>query len=119
MLDQFVQKSFVNRGIEFSPLLLLVVLIVCGVPLTAQETQENRSDSPFSGIQLRQIGPFRGGRSGAVTGVQSEPLTFYMGATGGGIFKTPIADDQLKLGSVGAIAVADSDPNVVYAARPI
>ena len=123
MSDQFAQKSFVNRGIEFLPFLLLVVLIVCSLPLTAQATQENKSDSPFSGIQFRQIGPFRGGRSGAVTGVQSEPLTFYMGATGGGIFKTvdggnhwtPIADDQLKLGSVGAIAVADSDPNVVYA----
>jgi photosystem II stability/assembly factor-like uncharacterized protein len=55
--------------------------------------------------------------------VQSQPLTFYMGATGGGIWKTadggmhwlPVADGQIKLGSVGAIAVADSDPNVVYA----
>jgi photosystem II stability/assembly factor-like uncharacterized protein len=60
---------------------------------------------------------------GAVTGVQSQPQTFYFGATGGGIFKTtdggihwhPVADGQLKLGSVGAIAVADSDPNIVYA----
>jgi photosystem II stability/assembly factor-like uncharacterized protein len=58
-----------------------------------------------------------------VTGVQSEPLTFYFGATGGGIWKTtdagihwmPVADGQLKLGSVGAIAVADTDPNIVYA----
>ena len=60
---------------------------------------------------------------GAVTGVQAQPLTFYFGATGGGIFKTtdggehwaPVADGQLKLGSVGAIAVADTDPNIVYA----
>ncbi len=79
--------------------------------------------SPFAGIAFRQIGPFRGGRVGAVTGVQSQPQTFYFGATGGGIFKTtdggihwrPVADGQLKLGSVGAIAVADSDPNIVYA----
>ena len=88
MSEQFVQKSFVNRNFEFSVLSLLALLIACGFPLTAQEKQENRSDSPFSGIQFRQIGPFRGGRSGAVTGVQSEPLTFYMRATGGGIFKT-------------------------------
>ncbi len=58
-----------------------------------------------------------------MTGVQSQPQTFYFGATGGGIFKTtdggihwrPVADGQLKLGSVGAIAVSDSDPNIVYA----
>jgi len=104
MSDQFVQKSIVTSGFEFSIRSLLVLLIACSFPLTAQETQEKRSDSPFSGIQFRQIGPFRRGRSGAVTGVQSEPLTFYMGATGGSIFKTvdggnhwsPIADGQLK-----------------------
>jgi photosystem II stability/assembly factor-like uncharacterized protein len=85
--------------------------------------QEPATDSPFAGVTFRQIGPFRGGRVGAVTGVQSQPLTFYMGATGGGIWKTtdggahwlPIADGQIKLGSVGAIAVSDSDPNVIYA----
>jgi photosystem II stability/assembly factor-like uncharacterized protein len=84
---------------------------------------EAKSEGHFAGLEFRQIGPFRGGRVGAVTGVQSEPLTFYFGATGGGIFKTtdagahwtPVADGQLKLGSVGAIAVADSDPNILYA----
>ena len=78
--------------------------------------------SPFDALKFRQVGPFRGGRVGAVTGVQSQPLTFYFGATGGGIFKTtdggahwlPVADGQLKLGSIGAIAVSDSDPNIVY-----
>jgi hypothetical protein len=76
MSDQFVQKNFVYRTFEFSVLSLLAIQVACDFPLTAQEKQENRSDSPFSGIQFRQIGPFRGGRSGAVTGVQSEPLTF-------------------------------------------
>ena len=76
MSDQFVQKSFVYRTFEFSVLSLLAIQVACDFPLTAQEKQENRSDSPFSGFQFRQIGPFRGGRSGAVTGVQSEPLTF-------------------------------------------
>jgi photosystem II stability/assembly factor-like uncharacterized protein len=85
--------------------------------------QANKEGAPFAGLAFRQIGPFRGGRVGAVTGVQSQPFTFYFGATGGGIWKTtdggihwnPVADGQLKLGSVGAIAVADSDPNIVYA----
>jgi photosystem II stability/assembly factor-like uncharacterized protein len=96
------------------------VLFSTGMTVLAQEPAP---DSPFAEISFRQIGPFRGGRVGAVTGVQSQPLTFYMGATGGGIWKTtdggahwlPIADGQIKLGSVGAIAVSDSDPNIVYA----
>ena len=85
--------------------------------------QQANEDGPFAGLAFRQIGPFRGGRVGAVTGVQSQPMTFYFGATGGGIFKTtdggihwtPIADGQLKLGSIGAIAVSDSNPNILYA----
>lgn len=82
-----------------------------------------KAAAPYAGLAFRQIGPFRGGRVGAVSGVQTQPFTFYFGATGGGIFKTvdggihwaPVADGQLKLGSVGAIAVSDSDPNIVYA----
>jgi photosystem II stability/assembly factor-like uncharacterized protein len=74
-------------------------------------------------LRFRQVGPFRGGRSVAVTGVPSQPNVYYFGAVGGGVFKTtdsgltwvPMSDGQLKTGSVGAIAVADSDPNVVYA----
>jgi photosystem II stability/assembly factor-like uncharacterized protein len=81
------------------------------------------NDSRLSGLKFRQLGPFRGGRSGAVAGSQNDPLTYYMGATGGGIFKTidggiqwtPLSDGQIKLGSVGAIAVAESDSNIVYA----
>ncbi len=99
------------------------LLPVCGTSgLEAQSAGEAKLDSSFSVLKFRQIGPFRGGRVGAVTGVPSQPQTFYQGATGGGIFKTtdggahwtPIADGQLKLGSVGAIAVADSDPNILY-----
>src|SRR5215469_792171 len=74
-------------------------------------------------LRFRQIGPFRGGRVVAVAGIPSQPATYYFGGVGGGIFKTtdsglswvPVSDGQLKTGSVGAIAVADSDPNTVYA----
>lgn len=88
----------------------------------AQDSKPANPSDPYSQLKFRQIGPFRGGRSVAVAGVQSDPLTFYMGATGGGVFKTvdagnhwlPISDRQFKTGSVGAIAVADSDPNIIY-----
>src|SRR5215831_15765396 len=77
----------------------------------------------LSTLRYRQIGPFRGGRVVAVTGVPSQPNVYYFGAVGGGVFKTtdsgnswiPVSDGQFRTGSVGAIAVADSDPNVVYA----
>ncbi|MGI8469751.1 MAG: VPS10 domain-containing protein, partial [Pyrinomonadaceae bacterium] len=70
----------------------------------------------------RLIGPFRGGRVGAVEGVPSQPNVYYFGATGGGVWKTTdgganrenISDGFFKTGSVGAIAVAESDPNVIY-----
>src|SRR4051812_27252464 len=77
----------------------------------------------LNSLRFRQIGPFRGGRSVAVAGVASEPDTYYFGAVGGGVFKTtdggltwaPVSDGQFKTGSVGALAVADSDPNIIYA----
>ncbi|HET9527901.1 MAG TPA: hypothetical protein VFO99_17130 [Pyrinomonadaceae bacterium] len=73
-------------------------------------------------MKWRSIGPFRGGRSVAGTGVVGDPKTYYMGTTGGGLWKTEdmglswrsISDGYFKTGSVGAIAVAESDPNVVY-----
>src|SRR5580704_152991 len=73
-------------------------------------------------LRFRLVGPFRGGRVVAVTGVPSQPNVFYFGSVGGGVWKTtdggnswqPITDGQLKTSSVGAIAVADSDPNVIY-----
>jgi photosystem II stability/assembly factor-like uncharacterized protein len=74
------------------------------------------------GMKWRQIGPFRGGRVLAVAGVPGDPNTYYFGAVAGGIFKstngglswTPTFDHQ-DISSIGAIAVADSNPNVLYA----
>ncbi len=73
-------------------------------------------------LKYRSIGPFRGGRVTAVAGSAAQPYTYYFGATGGGVWKTtnsgaswaPLTDDFLKTGSVGALAVSESDPNILY-----
>src|SRR6185503_2762293 len=76
----------------------------------------------FKGMKYRLVGPSRGGRVTTVTGVPSQPRTFYMGVASGGVFRTtdgganwvPITDGKVPLGSTGAIAVADSDPKIIY-----
>jgi photosystem II stability/assembly factor-like uncharacterized protein len=80
------------------------------------------ADGYFKPLQWRSIGPFRGGRSVASSGVVGDPYTYYMGTTGGGLWKTDdagvswhnISDGFFKTGSVGAVAVSESDPNIVY-----
>jgi photosystem II stability/assembly factor-like uncharacterized protein len=75
------------------------------------------------GLRYRMIGPLRGGRVTAVTGVPSQPLTYYMGTTGGGVWKTTdagiswrnVSDGYFAVASMGAVEVAPSNPNVVYA----
>ena len=99
-------------------LLLALVLSCCSMPLHAQPDYHTY----FKPVKWRSIGPFRGGRSVAATGVVGQPATYYMGTTGGGLWKTEdmglswqnISDGFARTGSVGAIAVAESDPNVVY-----
>ena len=76
----------------------------------------------FAPIKYRNIGPFRGGRSVTASGVIGDPLTYYMGTTGGGLWKTEdagqywtnISDGYFKTGSVGAVAVSETNPNIVY-----
>jgi len=76
----------------------------------------------FRGFRFRMVGPPRGGRVTTVTGVPSQPRTFYMGVASGGVFRTtdgggswqPITDGKVPLGSTGSIAVAESDPNIIY-----
>ncbi len=97
----------------FFPLLLLTVVFA---------TKAQNPDSIFKYVKFRNIGPFRGGRSVCATGVVGDPLTYYMGTTGGGLWKTEdagvswgnISDGYFKTGSVGAVAVSESDPNIVY-----
>src|SRR6202171_283669 len=77
----------------------------------------------WSGMKYRMIGPERGGRVTTVTGVPSQPDTFYMGGTGGGVWKTTdaghswvnVSDGFFSVSSMGAVEVSLSDPNIVYA----
>jgi photosystem II stability/assembly factor-like uncharacterized protein len=76
----------------------------------------------FQPLEWRSIGPYRGGRVTTVAGVDSQPLVYYMGATGGGVWKTtdagitwePISDGYFKTGSVGSIAVYQANPSILY-----
>ncbi|HET6862527.1 MAG TPA: hypothetical protein VFH91_05750 [Pyrinomonadaceae bacterium] len=93
--------------------------------LFAQAPQPSGADdynAIFKVVKWRSIGPFRGGRSNSACGVIGDPNTYYMGTTGGGLWKTDdmgiswrnVSDNYFKTGSVGAVAVAESDSNVVY-----
>ncbi|HUA86842.1 MAG TPA: hypothetical protein VMB85_23455 [Bryobacteraceae bacterium] len=91
--------------------------------VSALAAAQTYNPAMWSGMRYRQIGPYRGGRVTAVTGVPSEPLTFYMGSTGGGVWKTTdaghtwvnVSDGFFKVASMGAIEVSLSNPDVVYA----
>lgn len=115
-----------KRSLVLPVLAAICLLSVAGTAPAAsqQNTPEPVYDPDLYGaLQYRLVGPFRGGRVTAVTGVPSQPDTFYMGSTGGGVWKTTdfgetwvnVTDGQ-DFGSagVGAVAVAPSDPNVVY-----
>jgi photosystem II stability/assembly factor-like uncharacterized protein len=87
-------------------------------------TALSAADAPFwANMKYRMVGPERGGRVTTVTGVPSQPLTFYMGSTGGGVYKTTdaghawinVSDGQIAVGSMGAVEVSQSNPDVVYA----
>ncbi|HEY4422596.1 MAG TPA: hypothetical protein VGN10_00235 [Pyrinomonadaceae bacterium] len=102
---------------------LAFALILSVVPIYAQNGTPPKPPDLLKALQYRSIGPYRGGRSAAVTGVPSQPFVFYYGSTGGGVWKTTdgginwesVSDGSVfGTGSVGAIAVADSDPNTVY-----
>src|SRR6266404_5302841 len=91
---------------------------------TTESTSATGQTDALKALQWRQVGPFRGGRSTAVTGVATQPMVFYFGGTGGGVWKTidgginwqAVSDGSVfGTGSVGAIGLSDSDPNVIYA----
>src|SRR5215813_4524896 len=105
-------------------LALLLAWSLSGDPsLSATENASAKIDPKlFQGLRYRNIGPHRGGRVTAIAGHRRQPHMFYMGATGGGVWKTTdagqnwqnVSDGYFETASIGAIAVAESDPNVIY-----
>ena len=87
----------------------------------SKKSKINYNESLYNSIEYRLIGPFRGGRAGTAVGVLNNPNLYYMGTAGGGVWKTqdagstwePISDGYFG-GSIGAIAVSESDPNIIY-----
>ncbi len=114
-----------SKNILRTGMLVCVVVCLC-LGLIAEEKAKdpNQTMDPalFSKLQYRFIGPTRGGRVTAVTGIPDQPQTFFMGTTGGGVWKTTdggitwnnISDKFFKVASIGSVEVAPSDPNVVY-----
>jgi photosystem II stability/assembly factor-like uncharacterized protein len=112
------------RSVLLSGLLLLLFVSATAQVQTAARAPLMPSVDPafFNGMHYRLVGPSRGGRVTTVTGVPSQPKTFYMGVASGGLFRTTdggatwiaITDGKVPLGSTGCVAVADSDPNVIY-----
>ncbi|EWH12561.1 glycosyl hydrolase family protein [Cellulophaga geojensis KL-A] len=104
---------------------MLLLLCISQISFAQKRKQKSTTDqypeALYSSMQYRLIGPFRGGRSAAVTGVPNKPNLFYFGATGGGVWKTEDGgrswgniSDGFFGGSIGAIEVAQSDPNIIY-----
>ena len=120
------------RKLLGSSILILALILFLEPALLAQKKQTQKPaassqpavdlESYFKPVHWRNLGHSRGGRSVGATGVKGNTLTYYMGITGGGVWKTEdagqtwrnISDGYFKTGSVGAVAVAESDPNVVY-----
>src|SRR4051794_9312310 len=101
-------------------LLVLVTLPLSLFPLAPAEDAD-KDPSPFGALKYRLVGPHAGGRTTRSCGIPGDPSTYYVGAASGGVWKStdaglswkPIFDDQ-PASSIGAIAVAPSDPNVIY-----
>lgn len=112
----------VARRVLFAALASIFLAASAAAQATPAASSTAAKEDPLRLLQYRLIGPFRGGRVTAVAGVPSQPKVYYFGATGGGVWKTvdagvnwePITDKFFKTGSVGAIDVSLSDPNVIY-----
>lgn len=116
-----MKKHLTNAGILMLACFLLPLSLLSQRKKKSQTVTPTYPEELYSSLDYRLIGPFRGGRSAAVTGVPGEPNLFYFGAAGGGVWKTldggrtwdNISDGYFG-GSIGAVEVAKSDPNVIY-----
>lgn len=113
---------------RISLIVMLLFLYAGTVPVNGQKRKKQSEptvtydESLYGGLTWRNIGPFRGGRSTTSTGVIEDPMTYYFGSVGGGVWKTDdaginwrnVTDGFLNTTSIGAISVAESDPNVIY-----
>ena len=100
---------------------LTLILAILSCSFSEQTFSQNIDSEQYSALDYRLIGPFRGGRSAAVTGVPNKPNLYYFGAAGGGVWKTENGGDHWKNisdgffgGSIGSVTVSKSDPNVIY-----
>lgn len=101
---------------------LLVFFLLAFVDLSFAQSTHEIPASFYEKMEWRNIGPYRGGRSLGCTGSPGRPLEYYFGATGGGLWKTvdggndwfPVTDGQITSSSVGAVAVAETNPDIVY-----
>ncbi|MGE0589223.1 MAG: glycosyl hydrolase [Cyclobacteriaceae bacterium] len=112
--------------------LFLLTVAIASMHTTVWSQRRSKSTPPatstsvdvsnFAALQWRNIGPYRGGRANTISGVIGDPMTYYTGYTGGGVWKTVdggynwtnVSDGFFGVGSIGDIAVSESDPNVVY-----
>ncbi len=100
----------------------VVVMLAVFLYASPGLAQDAVDPSVLSALEWRLIGPYRGGRVTTVTGVADNPMLYYMGAAGGGLWKTEnagttwenVSDKHFEVGTIGAVAVADSDHNVLY-----
>ena len=100
---------------------LTLILAILSCSFSEQTFSQNIDSEQYSALDYRLIGPFRGGRSAAVTGVPNKPNLYYFGAAGGGVWKTENGGDHWKNISdgffvviIGSVTVSKSDPNVIY-----
>jgi photosystem II stability/assembly factor-like uncharacterized protein len=105
----------------FISLMILPVIQVSGAKKKSKKPTFSYNEELYNALEWRSIGPFRGGRSAAVTGVSGKPNLYYMGSTGGGVWRTQDAgnsweniSDDFFGGSIGAVAVSEWDNNVIY-----
>ncbi|MBX9734922.1 MAG: hypothetical protein K2X37_12745 [Chitinophagaceae bacterium] len=101
-----------------------LLLMTFAISTCTQAQQKNNTDANnlFKGMNWRNIGPNRGGRSLGIAGSTKRKLEYYFGAVGGGLWKTvdgglnwkPVTDGQITCSSVGAVAVSESNPDIVY-----